>query len=120
MKVYNNYTNPFESLSGSMRLVNYGTLASVIIGLFILSFFLTITKISGLIVCLFSVAVLAIIYQIFKNPKTGIYLLIILGFLVTGLTRYLAAPWGLAIDGILVLIYLALFFKSFGQKNCME
>jgi len=116
MNLYKEHNNPFESNSGSMRLANYKPIISIIFGLVLMLIFVLKTKVIGLAICISLFFVLALVYKIFKTPKTGIYLLIILGFFVTGASRYIIAPWGLAIDAILVLIYVALFFKSFGQK----
>jgi hypothetical protein len=117
MNIYNKHTNPFESNSGSMRLANCKPILSIIFGLILMLMVIINTKVIGLVMCVSIFFIIALVYQIFKTPKTGIYILIILGFFVTGVTRYIIAPWGLAIDAILVLIYVALFFKSFGQKN---
>ncbi|MCD6354853.1 MAG: hypothetical protein J7L95_04820 [Prolixibacteraceae bacterium] len=59
----------------------------------------------------------AYIYSIFLNPRIGIIGLYILNFIALGTTRYIkGVPLGLGIDVHFVLIYLALFFKSFFQK----
>jgi len=99
-----------------MRLANYKPIISIIFGLILMLMVVINTKVFGLVMCVSIFFVIALVYKIFKNPKTGIYFLIVLGFFVTGATRYIIAPWGLAIDAILVLIYVALFFKGFGQK----
>lgn len=116
MNLKNQYNNPFESNSGSMRFINNKTIISTIVGLFLMLLFVVKTEVIGLVSIVSAFFIVGIIYTIFKNPKTGIYLLVILGFFVTGATRYVMAPWGLAIDGILVLIYVALFFSGFGQN----
>jgi hypothetical protein len=116
MNFLNEHNNPFESNSGSMRLANYKTIISIIVGLVLMLMLIINTEVIGLVLVVSAFFVIVLIYKIFKNPKTGIYLLIALGFFVTGATRYVNAPWGLVIDAILVLIYIALFFKGFGQK----
>ncbi len=61
----------------------------------------------------------AIIYfnRFLNNPRIGIYSVIILGFIAIGLTRYVRnVPFGLTVDGILVLTYIALFFRYFYEK----
>ncbi len=50
---------------------------------------------------------------IFLYPKVGLFAIFILNFTALGINRYIPAPWGLSIDGILILIYIALFLKSF-------
>jgi len=54
---------------------------------------------------------------IFKTPRVGLIFIYLLNYIVLGLVRYVKGiPLGLSIDGILIMIYLALFFKSFFEK----
>ncbi len=116
MNSFDNYNDPFEVSTGSTRLTN----PYVFIALLVITILITLVIVKsgfiGLIgsLCLFFG--IGVIYTIFKNPRGGIILLIILGFFVTGIARYIPAPWGLSIDGLLILIYLALFFKGFANK----
>lgn len=116
MQSVQNHNNPFEVNSGANRLTNLNVLIPIL-GI-VLVFTLVIVKMEllGLIGFIALVFVSGLLYTIFKYPKSGIILLIILGFFVTGAARYIPAPWGLSIDGLLVLIYLALFFKGFAYK----
>lgn len=57
--------------------------------------------------------VLSFITLIFLKPKVGLIAVFVLNFLALGLARYVTAPWGLSIDGVLILVYLSLFFQSF-------
>ncbi len=51
------------------------------------------------------------------NPVLGIYTVGALGFIILGLTRYVDVPMiGISIDSILVLSFLAIFFKNFYEK----
>lgn len=50
------------------------------------------------------------------KPKLGILTIFVLNFTILGLGRYVPATWGLLIDGLLFLMYLALFFKAFKIK----
>ncbi|WP_421921269.1 O-antigen ligase family protein [Marinifilum sp.] len=57
------------------------------------------------------------IYLIFAIPKVGIIGIYILNFLAIGIVRYVkGVPLGLSIDAQFLLIYLALFFKSYFYK----
>lgn len=116
MSSFNNDINPFETNSGSLRLANLNILIPVIAIALLMAFVIIKIEILGFILCLTLFIVIALLYVIFKKPKTGIFLLIILGFFVTGAGRYVSAPWGLTIDALLVLIYIALFFKAFAEK----
>ncbi len=61
---------------------------------------------------------IAIVYLgvLFAKPKLGILTIFILNFTILGLGRYIPMTWGLLIDGLLFLMYLALFFKAFKIK----
>jgi hypothetical protein len=52
------------------------------------------------------------LYILFTYPKFGLYSIVFMGFAANGLTRYITGPLGLAIDGLLVLTYLAIYFKK--------
>lgn len=48
----------------------------------------------------------------FRDPRLGLYSTIFLAFIGIGLTRYAPGlPLGLAIDGVLFLVYIAYFFR---------
>ncbi|MEM8998919.1 MAG: O-antigen ligase family protein [Bacteroidota bacterium] len=53
---------------------------------------------------------------LFLKPKIGLVTIFVLNFLILGLGRYVPMTWGLLIDGLLFLMYLALFFKAFQIK----
>lgn len=56
------------------------------------------------------------IYFIFLIPRTGIIGLYLINFVILGSMRYIKGlPLGLMVDFHLVLIYLALFFKTFSN-----
>ncbi len=70
--------------------------------------------IAAAIIVLFPV----IIYfnRFFSDPRIGIYTIVILGFIAIGLTRYIRnIPFGLSVDGFLVLTYVAVFFRYFNE-----
>ena len=54
---------------------------------------------------------------LFRFPFIGLYTAIVLDFLLLGLGRYITGiPIGLAMDGILILTYIALIFKKFRER----
>ena len=116
MNTIKNHINPFEINSGSMRITNLNTVITVIGLLSVLGLIIIKAEVLRFALCMALFFVTALVYTVFKTPKVGIYLLIILGFFVTGAARYVVAPWGLTIDAVLVLIYVALFFKGFAVK----
>jgi O-antigen ligase len=116
MRSFKKYNNPFEVQTGATKLANPSLLIPIIAISILVTLVIVKTGIIGFIGVLSFLFIAALMYAIFKKPKTGIILLIILGFFVTGIARYIPAPWGLSIDGILVLMYLAVFFKGFANK----
>lgn len=61
--------------------------------------------------------VLIYLNRFFVNPRIGVYTVIILSFTAIGLARYVpGVPLGLSIDGVMVLTYIAVFFKYFYRK----
>ena len=116
MSPFNKNTNPFEEHTGSMKLTNISSIIAILGFLILVSLFIVQAKITGIVLVLAAFAVIGILYAIFNNPKVGIYFILVISFFVVGATRYVDVPWGLTIDFLLVFIYLALFFKSFGQK----
>jgi len=61
--------------------------------------------------------ILIYLNRFFNSPRIGIYSIIIAAFVAIGLTRYIpGVPLGLSIDGLLVLTYIAVFFKHYYNK----
>jgi len=61
--------------------------------------------------------ILTFLYVLFQDQKFGIYSVIVLSFAVMGISRYIKnVPFGLAIDGVLIMCYLGMFFKEFQNK----
>ncbi len=60
--------------------------------------------------------VISVIIWIFFDPRNGIILLFICNYYALGITRYLPAPLGLSIDGLLVLTWLSVLFSQFNHK----
>lgn len=116
MNSFNNHIDPFVTNSGSNRLANLNIFATIFIVTTLITLLVSKTGIIGFIGVIVLLFAIALIYIIFNTPKLGIILLLILGFFVTGLARYVPLAWGLSIDGVIILIYLALFFKGFAIK----
>jgi hypothetical protein len=116
MSSFDNNINPFEENTGSSRIVNAYVLIPLLAVLLITTLVIVKAGIIGFVGVIALMVIVGVVYMIFDNPRFGIILSIVLGFFVTGIGRYVSAPWGLSIDGVLVLIYLALFFKSFAHK----
>lgn len=54
---------------------------------------------------------------IFHNPKIGLWSVYVANFFILGVGRYVkGVPWGLTVDSLLMLTYVALFVKNFNHK----
>jgi hypothetical protein len=74
---------------------------------------------SGLMVGIMGIAMpiaISFVLAVILYPQIGFYTLFLQAFVILGLSRYLPGPWGLTVDGVLFLMYGALFFNSFKQK----
>ncbi len=55
--------------------------------------------------------------RLFNHPTLGVYTIVVLAFIAIGLTRYIRnVPFGLSIDGFLVLTIIAIFFRNFYDR----
>jgi hypothetical protein len=99
-----------------MKLANPLALVFLIATMLLVTVIIVKADVIGIALVLGLVFVSIIVYLLFTYPKLGIILLMIQGFTVIGITRYIPAPFGLTIDGVMVLLYVALFFKAFTQK----
>ena len=108
--------NPFEKTQGSDYLrkpLPILLLFSVVLA----TGHLTATKglVAGLAVMVLPFAAFYV-GALFVNPRIGIITILIFNFFVLGIGRYIPMTWGLLMDGLMVLMYLALFFKAFRIK----
>ncbi|HEV7351132.1 O-antigen ligase family protein [Telluribacter sp.] len=60
---------------------------------------------------------IAYLVWIFKVPVVGLYSVLVVSFVAIGLTRYISAPLGLAVDALLVLTLGAEFFYRFDTRQ---
>ena len=101
----------------SPKLSSYNFLALNTILILVLVFLIYKLKVFGISLFAASTAITFLLVYLFKNPKLGIIISLIASFFVTGLARYIPAPWGLSIDFILVLTYVAMFFKNYYERS---
>ena len=110
-------TETFNKKYGSDRLKNPIYFFSLLVLMLLLGYLLA-TK--GMIIGIGLLAIpfiITYVYFIFIFPKVGLIGLYLLNFFVLGILRYIKGiPLGLAIDAHFILIFFALFFKSFFQK----
>ncbi len=53
---------------------------------------------------------------VFHDPRLGLLMVFFMNYFALGLVRYIQAPWGLSVDLLLLLTWIALFFKAFNVK----
>ncbi len=106
--------NPFEKYVGADR-IKSPLLIFLFSGVYLVCAVM-IAKfglISGFMLIVLPFALLYL-YLLFMNPVIGLYTAVAAGFLLLGIGRYIPdVQVGLGMDAILILTYLALFFKKF-------
>jgi len=109
--------NPFDRVSGADRLKS-PYFVVLLAGL--LTFSAWIMSVTGLIGSLGIVAlpfIFVFAYIVIQKPVIGLYTSLIFGFILLGLGRYVGdIPIGLAMDGILIVTYIAVFFNRFRER----
>lgn len=78
-------------------------------------FFTKDNLIAGLVVLILP-APIVYLYKFFTNPRVGFYSVLVANYFAIGLSRYIPAPLGLTVDGLLVLTWLSLIFSQFNQR----
>lgn len=115
--IINSNALAFETGIGSDRLISPGILAVVMFCLGVTAIILAATGITIGIAFLSLPFAAAGLFFLFRNPVLGVYTSFATAFFLLGLARYIRGiPIGLAMDGLLVLIYIALFFNRFHSK----
>ena len=103
--------------SGAYRINNPLVLSLLFISLIGAGFFIAdqgLIAVAALLVLPFAVFFLI---KVFENPVVGFFAVYVVNFIALGLARYvLQAPFGLLVDGFLVLTFIAVFFKFFYEK----
>lgn len=109
--------NLFDSNSGSAILKKPIFLVFLLIFVIITAKFIASKGIViGMLIVFLPIAII-FINRVFINPRIGLLSVFIVEFFVLGLGRYIQGiPLGLTVDGLLILTYLALFFKYFNEK----
>jgi hypothetical protein len=114
--------NHFETLTGAERL---GTPKYVLFLLMVSSISIWVITHMGMGGALVLVALpflLLYFYWLFRNPVTGLWAAIIMGFLLLGFSRYIdpGIQAGLGMDLVLVLTYVAFIFRHFYDKGAWK
>ena len=111
-----NNQNPFDTLTGSDRVARPKITAIILSVLVVSAWLASKLGLIGVGVLISLPFISGYLYLLFYRPVIGIYTAVVLGFILLGLQRYLAdLPFGMALDTILILTYLSLFFKKFTE-----
>lgn len=117
MLINHNHINPFDDASGASGLAKPKNLIKFFGGVLLIGLIIGKLKIAGAGIIFVLMFLPIILYVIFNNPILGYYTAIGLNFVVLGLTRYVTGlPLGFAIDGIMILTFLAIIFKKFKER----
>ena len=108
--------NPFERISGQARLAKPTHLIGLGFVILVAAVLMVKLELIGVLMCLGLIGVGYYLNLIFTHPRVGVLSVLVMGFFATGMSRYVPLPWGLSVDGLIVLTYLALFFKGFETK----
>ncbi len=95
----------------------FGTPLTVLIMLFLAVVFGVVIAKKGFVIAVMLMIIpfaLILVTKIFKNPKLAVFIAVFIGFVAIGLGRYIKGPpFGLSVDGILVLGLVAVIFRDF-------
>jgi len=114
----NSSINPFDTATGSDRLRLPGYLTILFSTLLLVGYLIAkegITIATGLIALPFIGLYLIVL---FRNPIVGLFSAVALGFVILGIPRYIKglSVIGVAMDGILIMTYIALIFNRFYER----
>ena len=117
MNTNGNNINPFDKASGSASLSSPKGLLLLFLTLVLMALLIAKLKIVGIGLLVALLVVVFYLYKLFTNPILGFYTAIVLNFLILGMTRYIKGlPLAFAIDGVMILTFLALIFSRFKEK----
>lgn len=109
--------SPFDKLTGSDKINSFRTLLFILTGLVFAGIIIGVQGIPGSIGLLAMPFAVLFMFILFRKPLLGLYTIIVLGFLLLGIGRYIKGfQFGTLMDAMLVLTYIALFFNRFREK----
>lgn len=107
-----NIFKPSFEKQGAERLFS-GLGVVLLVGFFgFASLLLKIMGLMGVMVLLGLPVVVIFLMYLWYKPKTGLWLSLVMGFLISGISRYVNAPWGLSIDIFLALSWLIILLNE--------
>jgi len=111
------YQNPYEAKIGADRLNSPVPIIALLLFVAIAVFLIDNSGLAAGVGLLMLPFILTYLIFFFKYPVVGFYSTIVLGYILLGSARYVKlGQIGLAMDGILVMTYLALIFNRFRDR----
>jgi hypothetical protein len=110
--------NPFDKVTGSDKLYLPGFIGIFIITILLIGYLISKDGISIAIGFIALPFIFLYLVMLFRNPLIGLYSAVALAFVILGTPRYIKglSVIGVAMDGILIMTYLALIFSRFYEK----
>ena len=109
--------NPFETATGANKMGTPRFILFLLCITVISAFLISKMGIAGGLGLVFMPFVAVYLYLLFSYPIVGFYTAVAFSMFLLGLARYMrGVQVGLAMDGILVLTYIALIFNKFNEK----
>jgi hypothetical protein len=112
-----NQNNPFETGSGSDRITNIRNIGLILTVIIISAWLISKMGIVGAVALLLLPVVSVFFFLLFRYPILGLYSALIYSFFVLGIGKYISGvQFGIFMDGILILTYIALIFNKFEER----
>lgn len=109
--------DPFERVSGADRFRSPWLMVMLAAFLAFSAWIMSVTGIIGSLGIVALPFIFVFAYIVLQKPVVGLYASIIFGFTLLGLGRYVGdIPVGLAMDGMLIVTYIAVFFNRFRER----
>ena len=106
----------FQLNTGSERIYNKLTLIIFSIIMLVSGISIAYFNLFAAIILIASPFATYFLIRLFRDPSVGLTTAIIFNFFALGLSRYVDAPFGLAIDALLILAIISLAFNSYRLK----
>ena len=109
-----------EAISAKIQFTKISAVI-LLVGFLLLAIFMFLRQnFVGGLVFLLAPFLIIFIGLIFKDARIGLASVFIINYFALGLVRYVPAPWGLSVDGLLLLVWVSLFFKAFCERIPMS
>ncbi len=103
--------------TGANKLQHPLVIAIIFLATLVLGYIIAKGGVKVSLAILLLVPIIIYLNRLFNHPTLGLYTTIVMAFLAIGLTRYIkGVPFGLSIDALLVLTYIAFFFRNFYDR----